>query len=73
MANPTSTFSSDPRLPFEHSDEMQPTEPDARYKISNDRSQWTSIHEFMSEHEDDPAVKVCVDKYLVSQYTDMTF
>lgn len=48
----------DPRLPFEHSDPIPPTEPEQRYKISTDRSQWEQIPQFMNQNRSDPAVQV---------------
>ncbi|THU97282.1 hypothetical protein K435DRAFT_857796 [Dendrothele bispora CBS 962.96] len=54
---PPPARSSDPRVPFQHSDQMQPTEPDMHYKISNDKSQWVHIHELMNDNKNDPAFK----------------
>ncbi|KAK7442067.1 hypothetical protein VKT23_016343 [Stygiomarasmius scandens] len=54
--------SADPRVPFEHSDQMQPTEPHLRYNISNDKSQWVGIHDFMNKNSGDPAVKSFLKK-----------
>ncbi|KAK7439001.1 hypothetical protein VKT23_017707 [Stygiomarasmius scandens] len=50
--------SADPRIPFQHSDPMQLTEPHLCYKISNDKSQWLNIHNFMNGNPSDPAVKL---------------
>ncbi|KAE9403282.1 hypothetical protein BT96DRAFT_815364 [Gymnopus androsaceus JB14] len=49
-----------PRVPFEHSDPIPPTEPNQHYKISMDRSQWDQIPQFMNENKKDPAVKVSI-------------
>ncbi|KAJ3768980.1 hypothetical protein FB446DRAFT_813657 [Lentinula raphanica] len=56
QAQKSSEASSDPRVPFQHSDPIQPLEPERRYKISNDTSQWVQIHQFMNSNKDDPAV-----------------